>query len=112
MPGYSIYLGTNTNRDYFLRQLEQKGLLRPEDGRYRFLFSPPMKMSRGQNNLQLHTSSYPPKLAQDTLNQIYITHNYTRIDARIDSTKSKAVYAKIKVPLERYVNQFLTRGIQ
>lgn len=112
VPGYSIYLGTNTNRDYFLRQLEQKGLLRPEDGRYRFLFSPPMKMSRGQNNLQLHTSSYPPKLVQDTLNQIYITHNYTRIDARIDSTKSKAVYAKIKVPLERYINQFLTRGIQ
>lgn len=111
VSGYSVYLSTNRNRELFLNQLLSKGLLTTEEGKYRMLLSPPMSLTKRTGSMQFHTSSVPQKMISDTLNQIFITHNYTRIDAHIDSTDAHGIYGRIKVPLGHYVNQFVTKGI-
>ncbi len=107
VPGYSIYMSTNQYRDQFLYKLISKGLLTEDQDRYRFIFSPPLHLKKGTNNLQLHTSSYTPKLIHDTLNQVFIRHNYSRIEGLIDSTKAKSVYGRIKVPLSHYIKDYI-----
>jgi hypothetical protein len=112
VSGYSVFLSTNSYREVLLSQLLSKGLMTTEEGKYRMLFSPPMTLTKRPGSMQLNTSNVPPKMVNDTLNQIYITHNYTRIDANIDSTDEHFIYGRIKVPLERYINQFVSKGIK
>ncbi len=107
VPGYSIYLSTNNYRDYFLDQLMTRGLLTEDGDRYRFIFSPPLHLEKGTNNLQLHTSTFTPKTERDSINQVFVRYNYYRFEGVIDSTKTKGVYGKIRVPLDHFVNTYI-----
>lgn len=104
VPGFSLYLQTNSRADYLLRTLENRGILTQEDEKYRLLFSPPMKMSKTDTSLVFHTSSFQPKLSNGTINNVLWSYDYTPIEFILDSTTTKSMYGRIRLPLRKIIS--------
>ncbi len=104
ISGFSLYLSTNQNCSRFLAQLSNKGILTESDSRYRLLFSPPLHMHRSDTSLVFHTSTYAPKMYADSSNSILWSYNYTPIEFVVDSTSTRTLYGKVRLPLRKIIS--------
>lgn len=108
VPGFALYLQTNAKADYLLRTLENRGILTHEEDKYRLLFSPPMQMSKTDTSIVFHTSSFQPKLSSGTINNVLWSYNYTPIEFILDSTTTKSLYGRIRLPLRKIISDNIT----
>jgi hypothetical protein len=89
VSGFSLYLSMNENKDAFLTDVFDKGILTSEGNKFRLLYFPPMRMKVSDTSVLFHTSRYAPAAFQ------------------MDSAKVKSVYGKVTIPLKKILQDYL-----
>lgn len=107
IAGFDIFLSMNDQKHSFLTSLMTKGLITESDNKYRFLYSSPFHIKKNKDGLVFHTSNFTPKLKADSTSQIIWTFNYTPIEFSIDSTKTKTVFGRIQIPVQRLISDYI-----
>lgn len=107
VPGFDLFISMKDKKQSFLSTLITKGLITTSDNKYRFLYSTPFHIKKNTEGLVFHTSNYTPKLKADTTSKIIWTFNYTPIEFYIDSTKTKTVFGRIQVPVQRLISDYI-----
>ena len=107
IAGFDLFLSMKENKNSFLNSLFSKGLITESDDKYRFLYSSPFHIKKNSDGLVFHTSNYTPKLKSDSISSITWNFNYTPIAFFIDSTKTKTVFGRIQVPLQKLISDYI-----
>lgn len=108
ITGFDLFLSMKDDSNSFLSSLMAKGLITESDKKYRFLYSSPFHIRKRKNGLLFHTSNYLPKLKADTTSEIMWSFNYTPIEFFIDSTKTKTIFGRIEVPVQKLISDYIT----
>ena len=107
VAGFDLFVSMKEKKHSFLNNLISKGLITNSENKFRFLYSTPFHIKKNNDGLVFHTSNYTPKLKSDTTSQVMWTFNYTPIEFFIDSTKTRAVYGRILVPVKRLITDYI-----
>lgn len=107
ISGFDLYLSMRDGKHSFLNSLISRGLVTQSDKKYRFLYSSPFHIKKNKGGLVFHTSNYLPKLKSDTTSQIMWTFNYTPIEFYIDSTKTKTIFGRIELPVQKLISDYI-----
>jgi hypothetical protein len=109
VPAFSLYLSLNNKGQIFLNKLFQKGILTNDGSKYRILFSPPLGMKFNDSTLIFHTSTFSPKMVQDSINSAVWSQKNTKYEFYIDAAKTKSIHGRIKIPLDQFVKNILPK---
>jgi len=107
ITGFDLFLSMKNGANSFLNSLMTKGLITESGNKHRFLYSSPFHIKKNKNGLVFHTSNYTPKLKTDTTNQVVWTFNYTPIQFFIDSTKTKTIFGRIEIPVQKLISDYI-----
>jgi hypothetical protein len=89
----------------FQNTLLSKGLLRAEQNKWRFLFSPLLNYSSPQPSVHLYTSSETPLQLNESLrNEFSWEVNGSKIRGGIDQIQKNAIQGSIKVEATFIIN--------
>ncbi|MBL1279426.1 MAG: hypothetical protein COA33_004105 [Fluviicola sp.] len=103
ITGFALQLSTTKNARDFVKTLSKKGILSKDRDKYRFLYSPPFKLKKTDSTLTFYTSKYQPKLLPSFESKATWSFDYTPVEFYIDSTSTKVIYGRIRVPLKKIV---------
>lgn len=103
ISGFALYLSTNNLMSDFLTTIQDKGILSKENRKYRLLYSPPLNIKQTDSSLLFYTNKYAPVPELNTQNEIMWTFNYTPVQFFLDSTSSKDIFGRIKIPLKKII---------
>lgn len=107
ISGFAMYLSANKLMPDFLRKIENKGILSRENRKYRLLYSPPLNLKQTDTSLLFFTNKYAPVPETNMQNEIMWTFNYTPVQFFIDSTVTKSIFGRIKIPLKKIISDRL-----
>lgn len=107
ISGFAMYLSANKLMPDFLRKIENKGILSKENRKYRLLYSPPLNLKKTDTSLLFYTNKYAPVPETNMQNEIMWTFNYTPVQFFIDSTDTKRIFGRIKIPLKKIISDRL-----
>ena len=107
VTGFAMQLSMNEKGDSFLSLLRQKGILSKKDKKYRLIYSPPFSLRKRDSILTMYTSKYRPSMVPLTENKAVWNFNYTPVEFHIDSTETKKIYGRIRVPLKKIVRDLI-----
>lgn len=103
IQGFSIFISLNDKGPEFLNRLFAKGILTKEEEKFRFLYSPPLRMNFNKESLSLHTAKYPPKMYDEPTQFIKWTYQQTPYEFYLDSSDYFTLYGRIRIPLDNLV---------
>lgn len=97
IKGFSAMISVNEGGQMLVSKLFTKGILNKQGNRYRFLFSPPVRLNIQPTNLSAYTSNGSPKMI--TEGRSYVQWNYkgTPILAELDRIKRRDLYGTIHI---------------
>jgi hypothetical protein len=104
VPGYTAAFNTNANGKDFINALFGKGLLRSEEQKLRFLFSPLLSMKH-ENSFYIFTSaSRFPTLIDNPGNYIVWEYEGTPVNLILGNIKRKSIELQIDFPVKPLIN--------
>jgi hypothetical protein len=104
VPGYTAAFNTNANGNVFINSLFGKGLLRSEEQKLRFLFSPLLSMKH-ENSFYIFTSaSHFPTLIANPGNYIVWEYEGTPVNLRLGNIKRRSIELQIDFPVKPLIN--------
>jgi len=98
VPGYSVSFNTNDKGEIFFNQLFKKGLLRKDEGGYRFLFSPLLKMEKKDGYYQFYSGQHAPKMITSLDNKLNWKFKGTSYLFHLDSINRKEIFGTVRFP--------------
>lgn len=106
VPGFSILFTTNDKAQTLISQLFAKGIItKQEKRRYRFLFSPPLKMTILPQYIVAYSSEFQPRFSKGSSCSGVWNYNGTNIVFGIDSLKSHEIYGSVEFPVNRLIRK-------
>ncbi len=105
VPGFSLLFSMNEKGNQFIGKLMQKGILTQEENRFRFLFSPELKMSVNKNYYIFHSGTYPPRTIEDASNRGVWTKKGTKIEFSLDSLSNYEAFGSIYIPVNKIIRR-------
>ena len=106
VPGYSVAFNTNKHGEAFINTLFAKGLLRSEEGKMRFLFSPLLMMKHKEENYFFTSSTYFSPLIDNPGNQLTWRYEGTPFTMNFGQITGNSVTLDIKFPAKPLVKYF------
>ena len=104
VPGYTAAFNTNANGNVFINSLFGKGLLRSEEQKLRFLFSPLLSMKH-ENSFYIFTSaSHFQTLIANPGNYIVWEYEGTPVNLRLGNIKRRSIELQIDFPVKPLIN--------
>ncbi len=100
VPGYSVAFNTNGKGNEFINTLFAKGLLRSEEQKLRFLFSPLLSMKKDDANYLFSSASTFPTLINNPGNYISWTDKGIAYQMKLMSTGANNIEAEINFPVK------------
>lgn len=104
VPGYSMLFSSNKKGNYFISRLMTKGILTYENPKYRFLFSPPLKMSKIKDHYIFQSGENVPKIIKSNENNGIWVHKGTRYVFHLDSIAGKEAFGSLRVPVQKIIS--------
>jgi hypothetical protein len=95
VPGYSVAFNTNERGKEFINTLFAKGLLRSEEQKLRFLFSPLLSMKKVDANYLFSSASTFPSLINNPGNYISWTDKGTAYRMKLIKTGRNSIETEI-----------------
>jgi len=105
VPGYSVLFNTNEKGEIFFNQLFKKGLLRKDEGGYRFLFSPLLKMNKKEGYYQFYSGQNAPKMIPSLENKLNWKFKGTSYLFRLDSINQKEIFGSVRFPTDKLLKK-------
>ena len=104
VPGYTAAFNTNSDGKDFINSLFGKGLLRSEDQKLRFLFSPLLSMKHDDSFYMFTSASGFPTLTANPGNYIVWEYEGTPVNLRLGKVKRKSIELQIDFPVKPLIN--------
>jgi hypothetical protein len=98
VPAFALLFSINNNIHDLLYQLFVKGILRREENKLRFLFSPPIKMNLTPKTVYFYSSDNVPLTTTTTSNGGVWTYKGTKYEFHLDSMNQKETFGTINLP--------------
>mgnify|MGYP000185369381 CR=1 FL=1 len=98
VPGYRMAFNTNNSGKEFINTLFAKGLLRSEEQKLRFLFSPLLSMKKENNTYVFSSASTFPTLINNPGNYISWTDKGTSYRMKLVKTGRNSIQTEITIP--------------
>ncbi|MFM8595522.1 MAG: hypothetical protein ACKOBN_00335 [Flavobacteriales bacterium] len=99
VPAFSLFASLNQMGPLFISKLAQKGLLRPDEDGYRFLFSPLLHFNKVGPFYQYYSGDMPPRIVRGHENQVLWKHKGTNYYFRIERMTRYEVFGTLQVPV-------------
>lgn len=106
VPGYSLFFGSNTLGKKFIQSLFAKGILRNEEDKLRFLFSPLLRMKKDKTNYYFSSSSKFSPLVPHEENFILWTKQGATYCITLDTMETQSMSAHFDFPSKVLVKYF------
>ena len=68
-------------------------------------------MNLQDSTLAFHTSKFLPAVYEDSISEVMWTFDYTPFRFIIDSTSTKSIYGRIKIPLKKIVEKNISQEV-
>ncbi|HIP32193.1 MAG TPA: hypothetical protein EYG86_05480 [Crocinitomicaceae bacterium] len=107
ITGFALQISTNNKGRSFVKQLLKKGILSEDGEKYRLLYSPPLKLKKTDSTLTFYTGKYRPNVISSPGSKAIWDFNYTPVEFFIDSTSTKVIFGRIRVPLKKIVRDVI-----
>lgn len=98
VPSFALLFSTNDKINDLLSQLFMKGILRQEENKFRFLFSPPIKMNITQNTAYFYSSDEVPITTKTKSIGGVWDHKGVSYEFHLDSMNQKETFGTINIP--------------
>lgn len=110
VPGYSVSFNMNEKGPIFIHSLFQKGLLRTEENKLRFLFSPLLTMRKTGGYYFFTSSQRTQKLVNQSANQL--KWNYEGSPFRVDIQKAspQGIEGTLSLPAKQLILRLQKRN--
>ena len=105
VPGFSLMFSVNENGPYFINRLFQKGILRKDKNKFRFITSPQLSMAKKDGYYYFYSGAYPSKTENNYANHGVWTERGTKVGFSIDSLSSNEVFGTIHIPVDRIIRR-------
>jgi hypothetical protein len=105
VPGFSLMFSVNENGPHFINRLFQKGILRRDKNKYRFITSPQLSMTKKDGYYYFYSGAYPSKTENNNTNHGVWTERGTRVGFSVDSLSSNEVFGTIHIPVDRIIRR-------
>jgi hypothetical protein len=99
VPAFSVFASMNRMGPLFIAKLAQKGLLREDEGGYRFLFSPLLRFNKIGPFYQYYTGDMPPRIIKGHENQVLWKYKGTNYYFRIERMTRYEIFGTLQVPV-------------
>ncbi len=99
VPAFSVFASLNRMGPLFIAKLAQKGLLREDEGGYRFLFSPLLRFNKIGPFYQYYTGDMPPRIIKGHENQVLWKYKGTNYYFRIERMTRYEIFGTLQVPV-------------
>ncbi len=106
IKGFNAMMSVNNEGTDLVNRLFAKGIVNKQGDKYRFLFSPPVKINILKDRLSAYTSNTQPKLVQEKTNYAIWNYKGTRLRFQIDSLTKHDVYSSIDIKVEDWIKNF------
>jgi hypothetical protein len=110
VPNFALLFSINKNIHNLLFQLFNKGILRREEDKFRFLFSPSIKMKLTPSMIYFYSSDYIPKTVTSNQNDGILIHNKTKFAFQIDSMNQYESFGSIQIPIKNILQTYRNWG--
>ena len=114
VPGYAVLFDLNPKGVYFQNALKAKGILREEQNKLRFLYSPLLNYSLQQQNFHLYTSSENPTTFDSRLyNEVLWQINGSKVRGGIDRIEKSSIQGTINLEaplIIKYLQDFFKKS--
>jgi hypothetical protein len=101
VSGFSLLFTTNENGKSFINKLFAKGILTKTDNKFRFLYSPPLKMNVVKNTYYFYSGDVCPKTEIHAKNNGIFLRKGTKIEFNLDSLSKNEVFGTLYIPVDR-----------
>lgn len=101
VPGFSLLFTTNNKGKIFINKLFAKGILTKTDGKFRFLYSPPLKMNVVKNTYFFFSGDACPTTEVHAKNNGIFLRKGTRIEFNLDSLSRQEAFGTLYIPVDR-----------
>jgi hypothetical protein len=98
VPAFALLFSINDKIHDLLYQLFVKGILRKENEKLYFLFSPALKMQLTKNTVYFYSSDYIPVTTQSNMNGGKWIYNNSKFDFKLDSMNPYETFGTINLP--------------
>lgn len=105
VPGFSLMFSVNENGPYFINRLFQKGILRKDQNKYRFITSPQLSMTKKDGYYYFYSGAFPSKTEKNHSNNGVWTERGTKVGFSLDSLSSNEVFGTIHIPVDRIIRR-------
>lgn len=105
VPGFAVLISVNDKSQILVSKLFSKGIINKQGNKYRFLFSPPIKMNIMPTYLSGYSSDRSPKLSTGSSCSGIWDYRGTSVTFRVDQLKKREVYGSIEFPVNRLIRK-------
>lgn len=107
VPGFAVLTSTIPPNKALINKLFAKGILTKQaDKKYRFLFSPPLKLQIDPKFIKVFSGAFSPQLTASSSCSGLWNYRGTKVAFQVDSIKRMEVFGSMQFP----VNRLLRRG--
>lgn len=107
VPGFAVLTSTVPENKALINKLFAKGIItKQNDNRYRFLFSPPLRLQVLPSFINVYSGDYSPKLTTSSSCSGLWNYRGTKVAFQVDSLNKMEVFGSMQFP----VNRLLRRG--
>ncbi len=105
VPGFSILLSMNDKGGVLLNKLFAKGILRKENNKFYFLFSPALTFHKKDGIYYFYSGKQLPKVVESATNNGFWKYKGTLIDFKIDSLNQQEAFGSLHFPVDRIIRK-------
>lgn len=105
VPGFYLMFSVNNNGPYFINRLFQKGILRKEQNKYRFINSPQLSIMKKEGYYYFYSGAFPSQTEQNSSNSGVWTERGTKLGFSIDSLSKNELFGTIHIPVDRIIRR-------
>lgn len=105
IQGFSAMISVNDAGQQLVSKLFAKGIVNKQGNRYRFLFSPPVRLNIQPNQLSAYTSNGSPKIINEATTYGIWNYRGTRIHVKLDSLSKRDIYGTISFDAKAILKQ-------
>lgn len=100
VPRYSLMFTVHKPAKELIDKLLVKGILTQEDDKYRFLFSPQLRLRYTNDQVVFYSTTKPPKNYMSSKNRIEWEYKDTDYEFQVDSLSKSRVFGSIEIPMK------------
>jgi len=105
IEGFAMMVSMNEHSKSFINSLFSKGIVTKQGNRYRFLFSPPLKLNIKPDYISTYSADVSPKTTTGSNFNGLWNYGGTPIAFQIDSLTNREVFGTIEFPVNRLIRK-------